>query len=240
VNARFRFVLLTAGAVVAMAATLMLGRWQLSRADQKMALEASVLRQGAMPALSGSSLVAITDPASILHRNVVVAGRWVGQHTVYLDNRQMNGKPGWYVVTPLRLEGSDAVVLVQRGWVARNFIDRMNVPDIETPNGVVEVRGQIVPPPGKLYELGAPESGRIRQNLDLPAFAAETQLPLKAWSIQQTGSLSDGLLRQWPAPATGVQKHQGYAFQWFALSGLIFILYVWFQIVRRFIQARRG
>jgi surfeit locus 1 family protein len=32
--------------------------------------------------------------------------------------------------------------------------------------------------------------------------------------------------------ASGVEKHHGYAFQWFGLSGLISLLYVWFQIVQ--------
>ena len=45
----------------------------------------------------------------------------------------------------------------------------------------------------------------------------------------------DGLRREWPAPDTGVAKHQGYAFQWFGLSTLVVILYVWYQ----FIQPRR-
>jgi surfeit locus 1 family protein len=40
------------------------------------------------------------------------------------------------------------------------------------------------------------------------------------------------LLRDWPKPATDVHKHYGYAFQWFALSALTVILYVWFQVLR--------
>jgi surfeit locus 1 family protein len=52
--------------------------------------------------------------------------------------------------------------------------------------------------------------------------------------VLQTGEASEGLLRQWAEPSTGIDKHYGYAFQWFGLAGLIFILYVWFQIVRRF------
>jgi surfeit locus 1 family protein len=42
---------------------------------------------------------------------------------------------------------------------------------------------------------------------------------------------SDGLLRNWPLIASGVDKHHGYAFQWFGLCALILILYVWFQII---------
>jgi surfeit locus 1 family protein len=45
--------------------------------------------------------------------------------------------------------------------------------------------------------------------------------------------------RDWPAVSSGVDKHYGYAFQWFGLCGLIALLYVWFQIVRRFIRPRR-
>ena len=50
-------------------------------------------------------------------------------------------------------------------------------------------------------------------------------------SVQQTGAASEGLLRDWTEPGSGVEKHYGYAFQWFALSALIAILYVWFQFI---------
>ena len=60
----------------------------------------------------------------------------------------------------------------------------------------------------------------------------ETGLPLLELSVQQSGSENDGLLRDWPVVASGVEKHHGYAFQWFALCALIALLYVWFQIVQ--------
>ena len=78
-------------------------------------------------------------------------------------------------------------------------------------------------------------AGAIRQNLDLAGFALETGLRLAPLSLQQQDSANtanDGLLRQWPRPAADVQKHHGYAFQWFALSALMAGLYVWFQLLR--------
>jgi surfeit locus 1 family protein len=173
----------------------------------------------------------------LLHRRIEALGQWLPQHTVFLDNRQMNGRPGFYVLTPLRLDGG-AVVLVQRGWVPRNFEDRLRVPQIDTPAGVVKVQGRIAPAPSKLYEMGEAGTGAIRQNLDLAQFRAETGLALVAGSIQQTGApqQDDGLLRDWPQISTGVDKHYGYAFQWFGLCALITLLYVWFQIVRRYKQ----
>jgi surfeit locus 1 family protein len=232
--------LLTVVTLLAVLGTLALGRWQLSRAAQKEAIQSSIDQRAALSPLTGAALAGLMNPVSELHRGVILRGLWLPEHTVFLDNRPMNGKAGLFVVTPLRLEGSDAVILVQRGWVARNFIDRMQVPEIATPEGLVEIQGRIAPPPAKLYEFAGPESGRIRQNLDLSAFAIESGWPLRPVSIQQLGVAGDGLLRQWPQVATGVDKHHGYAFQWFALSGLIFILYVWFQIVRRFIIPRRA
>jgi surfeit locus 1 family protein len=87
-------------------------------------------------------------------------------------------------------------------------------------------------PPSKLYALGEEAKAVIRQNLDLQDFRVETGLPLLEISVIQQGAASEGLLREWPQAATGVEKHYGYAFQWFGLALLIALLYVWFQIVR--------
>jgi surfeit locus 1 family protein len=143
------------------------------------------------------------------------------------------------VLTPLRLQGSGAVVLVQRGWAPRNFADRTALPAVQTPAGVVALEGRIAPSPGKLYELGGAAAGPIRQNLDLAQFGRETGLPLLAVTLQQTGAASEGLLRDWAAVDAGVDRHYGYAFQWFGLSALLVLLYLWFQVARPFIDRRK-
>lgn len=237
-SASFKFWLVSAAAVSAVLLTLSLGRWQLSRAAQKEQLQASIEERGRLAVLEGAVLLDRIEAGPLLHRRISVRGRWIADKTVFLDNRQMHSKPGFYVVTPLQLEASGAAVLVQRGWVPRNFVDRSRVPRIETPAGVVEVQGRIAPPPAKLYEPGVAGTGPIRQNLELAQYSAETGLALMPLSVQQAGAATDGLLRDWPEVSTGVEKNYGYAFQWFGLSALIAILYVWFQIVRRFIKRR--
>jgi surfeit locus 1 family protein len=232
----WRFWWVTLAALAGVAAALSLGAWQLSRASYKQALQAQIDAQHRLAPLEASAL----GTPGLVHRQVVVRGTWLAPHTVYLDNRQMNGRPGFYVLTPLQLEGQAAVVLVQRGWTPRNFVDRAALPRVETPAGRVTVQGRIAPAPSKLYDFAGAAAGPIRQNLDLAQFSAETRLPLLDLTIVQTGEPSEGLLRQWPEPATGVEKHYGYAFQWFGLGGLIAILYVWFQIVRRFLLPPRA
>ncbi|MBW3656752.1 MAG: SURF1 family protein, partial [Gemmatimonadetes bacterium] len=218
---RGRFWLVTAAALAGIAITLALGLWQLGRAQQKLALHAAMQERQSLPALQQRSLIADQDLAQLHHRAVVLRGQWEARHTVFLDTRQMNARPGFYVVTPVRLAGADAAVLVQRGWAPRNFVSREQLPAVETPAGEVEVRGRIAPPPAKLYEFATAAAGPIRQNLDIAAFRAETGLPLLELSVQETGPPSQGLQRDWPQVASGVEKHYGYTFQWWALSGVI-------------------
>jgi surfeit locus 1 family protein len=225
-----RFWRITVAAVLGVAAGLALGAWQLSRAAQKNAMHAALDQHKSMPELDGRELAAASGTA--VWRPVRLQGHWVAGQTVFLDNRQMQGKAGFDVLTPLRIDGGDAVVVVQRGWVQRNFLDRTRLPPVETPAGAVSVSGLIAPPPPKLYAFAGAESGPIRQNLDLAEFRARTGLPLlTGLSVQQQGPASEGLLRDWTLPGSGVEKHYGYAFQWFALSALIAILYVWFQFI---------
>ena len=246
-----RFWLITLAAVVGMLVTASLGRWQLSRAAEKEALQSMLDERGRMPAIDGAALLSaagagVADEAQplLVHRAVVLEGRWLPEHTVYLDNRQMQGRPGFFVVTPLQLAGAGGgVVLVQRGWAPRNFQDRTQLPQVQTSQeAVVRVEGRVALAPSRLYEFQGADSAlgssRIRQNLDLAAFRTETGLALANLTVLQTGKAGEGLLRDWPVVGAGVDKHYGYAFQWFGLCGLIALLYVWFQIVRRFIHPR--
>lgn len=237
---RARFWWLTLAAVLGIALTARLGAWQLSRAAQKQALQAQMDERPRLPAVDNAALRQDGDVAELFYRSARLRGRWLVDHTVFLDNRQMDGRPGFYVLTPLVLEGDGAAVVVQRGWVQRNFVDRRQLPPLAPlESGIVEVRGRIAPPPAKLYDFAGAEGGAIRQNLDLAQFAQELGRPLLPVSLQQLGPASGGLSHDWPAVDTGLAKHHGYAFQWFALSGLIFILYLWFQVVRRFFAPPR-
>ncbi len=223
-------------AAMGMAITFSLGLWQLGRAAEKTAFQNAKQAQSDQAVLDGRSLGTARDAAlqrqALIHRRMTLKGQWLSAHTVYLDNRQMNAKPGFFVLTPLKLEGTGTVVLVQRGWAQRSFTDRTALPNLQTPEGLVEVQGHLAPWPSRLYDFGGTETGPIRQNLDLMAYQQATGLQLLEVTLLQSGEPSEGLLREWPVVASGVEKHHGYAFQWFGLSGLIALLYVWFQIVQ--------
>jgi len=233
---RVRAILMLLATLAGVAIAASLGFWQLDRAQQKVALQASLEARSREAVLDDSSLArSPLAAASQHHRRVSLRGRWLAERTVFLDNRQMDGKVGFFVVTPLALASGSAVVLVQRGWAPRDFVARESLPRIATPEGVVAVEGIVAPAPSRLFEFAGAASGPIRQNLDVASFARETGLDLLPLSVQQQdapGSPADGLERHWPAPAVDVQKHHGYAFQWFALAAAIAFLYVWHRFIR--------
>lgn len=242
-NPRTRRWIVLGATLAGVALTARLGVWQLDRAAQKEALRASLEERAALPLLPQQDLARTPEavPAQ-QHRRTVLTGRWLGERTVFLENRQMEGRPGFFVLTPLELAPGDAV-LVQRGWVPRDPRDRTRVPAVPTPGEpAVQVAGVLMPPPARLYDFGDGGSGAVRQNLDLTAYAQEIGVALRPWSLQQQaeGAPDDGLARRWPAQTLDIHKHHGYAFQWFALAALLTGLYVWFQLLGPWRERRRA
>lgn len=150
----------------------------------------------------------------------------MARHTVLLDNKLRNRQPGYEVVTPLRLASSDEHVLVNRGWIAAPRT-RQELPEVKTPSGPVRIGGVALERLPRVLVPG-PQQGKVRQTLDIAGYAAEIGLRLQPRVIEQHSELADGLLREWPRPDTGVEKHQSYALQWYALALLAAILGVVF------------
>ena len=238
------FVWVTLALCVGVALTVRLGFWQLSRAQEKLDRHQAIAQQQAMSELDTSALLEQPALFASLHRRVHLIGRWLPQHTVYLDNRAMNGRAGFWVLTPLVLNANTRV-LVQRGWVPRHQLDRTLLPPLDTPLGEVHVQGRLSPAPSELMQLSSTQvpdhlasgSSRIRQNINLAQYAVETGGPLVA-TVLQTDPASEGLMRDWPEISAGVEKHHAYAFQWFALAALQLVLYLWFQWIKPYRHVR--
>jgi surfeit locus 1 family protein len=203
------------------AAGIALGNWQAGRAAEKRALGAR-LEQAfrAAPVEIGPQIVL---PDELVLKRVAARGRFLDEHTIYLDNRLRRGRPGYEVVTPLRLDGTH--VLVNRGWVEAGR-SREVLPKVVAPAGEVRVEGLALARFAHLLEPGSPARGKVRQNLDIRSFEAESGLRLQPVVIEQHSPAPDGLVREWPRPDAGVEKHQSYALQWYSLAGLAVVVFV--------------
>ena len=217
-------------AVVLIALGVSLAQWQTRRAEQKLRIEARLIARGAMPAvaLDGSLL----DPASVEYRQIKARGEFVRDWVIYLDNRPQNGRPGFYVVMPFRLAGSNRAVLVERGWIPLNRTDRNRMMPFPTPGGQIEISGVARVHASRVMQLGAAATlkpAAIVQNLEVSAVSQAVGLPLQPIIIEQVsvaGEVPDGLIRDWPKPSNGVDQHRGYAVQWYALALMAFVFFI--------------
>jgi cytochrome oxidase assembly protein ShyY1 len=228
---------IAAALVVALA--LSLGQWQSRRAVDKAAQqEARDAALAAVPLpLDGESGAV----AALEGRRVAVTGLFDETHSVFLDNRTRNGVAGFHVLTPMRIgAGSPARhVLVLRGWIARDIADRERLPPLRTPSTAVRIEGLALnelPQPIVLSAAGqAPggDRGKIWQRFELDAYRRWSGLEVVSVLVRQTSDLEDGLARDWVQPGGGVDRHRGYAFQWYAMAAVTAGLWLWFVVIRR-------
>ena len=144
-------------------------------------------------------------------KRVAARGRFVDERTVYLDNKLRRGRPGYEVVTPLRLAGMH--VLVNRGWVQAGK-SREALPDVPTLKGEVRIEGLALARVAHVLEPGGSAPGKVRLNIDFDSFERETGLAIQPIVIEQHSPAPDGLVREWPRHDVGYEKNASYALQW--------------------------
>jgi len=214
----------TLGLAVLVAATVALGNWQRQRGAEKEALREQYELTAHQPPLELTA--ASVNVAALRFRPVRASGEFDGLRQVLIDNKVYAGRPGFDVVTPLKLAGGERYVLVDRGWIAQGA-HRSELPRAPPPAGEIRVEGRINLPPAHYLELKMDAgAGPVRQNLDIDRIAAATGLPLLPFLIEQSGDAGDSLVRDWPPPDFGIDEHRGYMAQWYLLAGLGVVLWV--------------
>lgn len=116
-----------------------LALWQLGRADERRELAALIQARMELPAFeyTGQSV----NLGTMEYRRVQLKGRYEERGQILLDNTVMEGKPGYQVITPFRLE-SKGMVLVDRGWIPQGRT-RSDIPDVAVPDQRLDIAGQI-------------------------------------------------------------------------------------------------
>lgn len=200
------------------------GNWQSGRAREKEALRQRYEQLRKEPPIMLSKQA--TAVAALEFRRVVARGEWRSEYGIYLDNKVLKGVVGYQVLMPLRLDGSNMHVLIDRGWIAAPR-DRRQLPEVGTPSGVVEVMGEVRQPSRKFLELGAgSNAGKVWQNVTIERFREWSKLELQPFLLLQDSVADDGLMRQWERPDLGIDVHRGYALQWYSLAALTVVFFV--------------
>jgi surfeit locus 1 family protein len=166
---------------------------------------------------------------ALIDRAAIARGRWLPAKTLFLDNKIHRSRPGYHVLTPLRLSGSDVVVLVNRGWIPAPRL-RSELPAVPTATGEVEVSGVTRSFETRIFELQeTPPQGAVWQHLREADYRQHTGLDALPVLLLQTGADNDGMIRDWGSAENPAIKHHGYMAMWlvFALMAAAYGLFAW-------------
>ena len=218
----------TVAAALLFSLMLLAGNWQLGRAQQKLQRQAALQANLLQPPVD---LGRVAPNENLLYRRVEASGSWLPQHAILIDNKVYHGVVGYQLLMPFRIAASGRIVLVKRGWLARS---RYVAGLVQEFAGGEQLRGVAVIPPQRYLELSPDTvSGSVWQNLSLPRYRQQTGLDVAPIVIEESSAAVDGLVRDWPAPDAGVDKHHAYAFQWFCMAACVAGLYVFYTVQRR-------
>ncbi len=214
-----------------------LGFWQLDRAEQKR----QYLQQqqlAASAAVLDLNRQAVTDIESARYQKVSVRGHYDDEHQFLIDNQMMNGKPGYFVLTPFLIDQDKRAILVNRGWLPLGS-DRTRLPDIaiKTPIQLIEGRINRFPQVGiKLKGAEIPAKGwpSVVQVIDGRILAAKLTYDLFDFQIELDADALEGYRREWKVNSViPPEKHLAYAVQWFGLALTLTGLFLWISIRKK-------
>jgi surfeit locus 1 family protein len=210
-------------------------RWQLNRAAEKETLFAAFAAGD-----TGSALTELPPDGAageLRYRRVSVSGRYDAGRQILLDNIPADGRPGYHVLTPLRLVDGSAV-LVNRGWVPADG-DRSRLPDVALAATDVTISGRIDRLPQPSVRLAAPPgpaSAPWPRRLFFPdaaAASAELGYRVRDYQLLLDPAAPDGFRRDWSPAEFGPEHHLGYAVQWAGLGLTAVVLWVVLSLRRR-------
>lgn len=234
----------TFSALVTFVVAMALGYWQVDRMHQKLSLAADIAKKEVSAPLLAHAKQWTYEEAK--HHRMIARGAYIPGATVWLENRpHPQGRDpktgitvGFYVLTPVKLQYSDQLIWINRGWVPRDGMDREKLPPLMTPVGMVEVEGLVFEHPARVMNVGnvdaLAQKQKIQQNLDIEKQSAQLGLPYLPFILRQTqGGPDDGLQRDWAPMQDGSEKHKGYAFQWFSLAALTILFWLFSGLLRK-------
>jgi surfeit locus 1 family protein len=211
-----------------------LGLWQLDRADEKRQQAEELAARSLLPPYPLMALESSPEP--LRHRRLTATGVFETEGQILLENRRQGGKTGFHVITPLRIDGGDVRVLVNRGWIPA---DAQGHPaPARVPEGPRTLTGEahIPAPPAMALHGGAGAAaawGDRWPYLTTDLYQAWVDHPIQPLVILMDPGEPDGFQRTWPREMPKEGMHIGYAVQWFAFAVIALAIWLRLSLERR-------
>ncbi|MBT8112593.1 MAG: SURF1 family protein [Gammaproteobacteria bacterium] len=204
-----------------------LGVWQLQRAEEKKQIQLEYeSRKNSEPQTFSFP---ITDPASLRFQRIRVQGRFISNKQFVLDNRYLDHQVGFNILTPFKLDDSDKVVLVDRGWLPLKG-PREELPIIDVDENFRTLVSTVYVPYGKAFSLGEIDHSiswpRLIQYLDFKELGMRLGHELLPLTLRMEENQADTYKAQWIVYASSPKRNYGYAFQWLAMALALLVIFI--------------
>ena len=217
---------------------IVLGFWQIDRADQKNVLNSNYTdrQQEAIIVLDKNNV--IDEKSSLLWRKVEFEGSFINKQNIILDNQIFNQIAGFNIITPFKIKGSDSLVLINRGWHP-NLKNRETLPIINEISGERLLQGHIASFPVSGIKLGKNNIETLNsqifrfQRLDAAELNYFFSAKMMPYMIYLDPIIDKELYGNFKLPAPDSQKNYGYAFQWFAFAITLLIIFIRLSMKRK-------
>jgi surfeit locus 1 family protein len=198
-----------------------LGFWQLDRADEKQAIVDAIVLAQSTP----TKPLELENINSKEHYKVLLNGYFDSDKQFIYDNQIVKSNAGYYVLTPFILN-NDSAILVNRGFVPW-YGKRDELIDIAIDGHPRTIEVGLIRPQ-KRIQLKKQDVDTnfpiLIQSLDLDQFSLLSGYQFVPMLAQLDVNASNGFFRQWKPFYGSVDKHLGYAFQWFFMAFVLFII----------------
>ena len=216
--------LITAGFLYVM---MSLGFWQLDRAEFKDTLQQKITERKNLSAVTIAELPASSE--SRRYYPVKFIAEFDDQHSFLLDNITFNGRVGYHVFTPVKVDDAKTI-LINRGFVSQGKT-RDQLPDVAAPGGKIEISGLLDFSPSRTLLLAenVQETSRwpvVLQYVDLKEISQLSGYELYDMVLWLNPGEAGSFEYDLPVLNLNAAKNSGYAFQWFAMSLALFIIYI--------------
>ena len=209
-----------------------LGLWQLDRANEKRAIEASIQKANT------GTIELISDENRLLEKEyyqVRLKGQYLSNKQFIYDNQIIDQVSGYYVLTPFKLENQSGTVVINRGFIPWNG-DREKLADILIDKTKSEIKVQISKPI-KRIELKPSEISNnfptLIQAVDLVKMSEIAGVNFSSMVGLLDASMDHGFVRKWEPYTGSIEKHIGYAVQWFLMAIVLGIIGIRIAIKQR-------
>ena len=200
---------------------LSLGFWQLDRADEKRAIESAIVVAQSSPA----QLVEANEILDKEHYRVLLNGYFDTNKQFIYDNQIVKGNAGYYVLTPFVLN-TETAILVNRGFVPW-YGKRGELVDIEIDSQPNTIEVSLIRPKQRIelkQQAVSTTFPILIQSLDLDQLSQLYSYQIIPMLAQLDIKASDGFFRPWKPFYGSVDKHLGYALQWFLMALVLSII----------------